>query len=105
MKGYTDYIRYLIFELIAISIMIYYFSFTSATGVFLTIYFVLSPWLLYIQHKGLGFLEAKLEDTGLYNIRNVLDRTKKSSKLDRIYFITYLTFILFGVLLMFFGTG
>jgi len=100
MKDFTDYFIYLLFEIIVGYVAIAYFGFSFHAGLFLTIYFVLSPTLIYIKHFGLGRFSTKFKDTLMFNLQRVIQRKTNSTRLDRIFFTTYLLFIFFGLLLI-----
>lgn len=104
----TDYIVYIIAQLIISYAIIHLFDFTKISGLILSVSYATYPSLTYIRYYGfryigLRFMEVEFRDTEMNNIRKVLDRKRKSSMLDKVYFITYLMFILFGVGLVIFG--
>lgn len=103
MKNHTDYAIYLVFEIFKSIIIIYFFGLTKTAGIILTVFFILSPILIYIKYKGLGILEKKFEDTRMKNILNVLNKKQASSKIDKITFVSYFAFIFFGIILILLG--
>jgi len=103
MKDFTDYFIYLLFEIIVICVAISYFGFSFHSGLFLTIYFILSPTLIYVKHFGLGRFSTKYKDTLMYNLQKVIRKKMKSTRLDKVYLITYILLIFFGISLIIFN--
>src|SRR5690554_7045679 len=81
----TDYVVYIIGQLIISYAIIHFFDFTKASGLLLSISYAIYPSMTYIRYygfryMGLRFMEVEFQDTEMNNIRNVLDRKRKSSR-------------------------
>src|SRR5690554_509150 len=99
MNNYKDFLAY-IFIQIGIGIgWIWCVGFSQLSVIIITFIYILYPWTLYFQYFGLGFLQTPWEDSEIKSIINVLSPKKKASKIDRLYFFTYILFIGLGLLL------
>ena len=97
MKDFTDVVIHIISQLSLVLLLLYVIGDDLIARVILLILVIFFPFLSYFRWIGINAGKKSFEDSGLESYKRVLMSRKQSTLIDKVCFISYLSFIIFAI--------